>query len=260
MNPSPSLRRTSPSARRNQAGVSLIELMVGITIGLLVVVAAVGSLMYTRVSSTTVGDSSRLQQDAATAFRIIGHHVRQAGARRIQNVSATNPNVQFNPAYSGFGTTTTTVVLSGAEGASGATDTLRVSHDADPTIGVSDCLGQVPSTANVTNTFTLVGGELRCLGSATGSTTQAIIAGVEDFQVWYGVRTGLGVNSTLQYANASSVTWDRIETVMVCLRLAGDLSNNPGVDVTGCNGETISADGRIRRVFRRVYFMRNLGL
>ena len=44
---------------------------IGITIGLLVVVAAIGSFVYTRASSTTVGDSSRLQQDAATALRAV---------------------------------------------------------------------------------------------------------------------------------------------------------------------------------------------
>jgi hypothetical protein len=42
--------------------------------------------------------------------------------------------------------------------------------------------------------------------------------------------------------------------------MAGELSGNPGAAVTGCNGENIANDGRIRRVFFRVFNIRNLGL
>ena len=237
-----------PARLRSQAGLSLIELLVGITIGLLVVVAAVGSLVYTRVSSTSVGDSSRLQQDAATAFRIIGHQVRQAGARRIQTIPASG-NVEFNPSFGGLGTTTFYVV----QGTNGTnTDTLNVSFDIEPNLAATDCLGVLATGASVASAFSLVNGELRCTGV---STTGPLIEGAEDFQIWYGVKNG----TTLQYQAAPALT-DSIETVMICLRLAGELSNNPGVASVGCNGENIAADGRIRRVFFRVFNLRNQGL
>jgi type IV pilus assembly protein PilW len=238
------------AGRIHQSGLSLIELLVGLTIGLLVVVASVGSLVYTRASSTTVGDASRLQQDAATAFRIIGHHLRQGGARRLQ--PALGGNVQFNPNFGGFGPPALPVVVQGTNGA--ATDTLQISHDADDNSGTSDCLGTVAASTvnNITMTFALDGQDLRCTGL---SGTQPLVQGVEDLQVWYGIRTG----ALFQY-QAAPATFDNVESVMVCLRMAGELASNPGAAVIGCNGENIANDGRIRRVFFRVFNIRNLGL
>ncbi len=255
----------SRRARHRQAGVSLLELLIGITIGLLVVVAAVGSLVFTRTSSLSVDDSSRLQQDATNTFRILGHHIRQSGARRIVNPLAGNANVEFNSAYGGFGTnpnTSSPLVLQGTDGAGSAPDTLQVSYDTDPVLQSMDCIGAPTLVANnISSTFSVVGNELRCLGS--GSATQfALLQGVEDFQVLYGLRTG----DNLQYLTATAITasvpapWDRVETVQVCLRLVGELGNTPGADVAGCNGENVANDGRIRRVFFRVFKVRNQGI
>lgn len=243
-------------ASRRQRGLSLIELLVGLTIGLLVAIAAVGSLFYTKVSSTVVGDSSRLQQDASTAFRIIGMQIRQAGARPIENASAGNSLVQFNQSYGGLNTATL-VILGGTNGASNAADTLVISYSADATVDARDCLGQIPAGATVINTFTVASSELRCLGSAASATTQAVIAGVEDLQVWFGERTV----DNVRYQTADNVTdWNAVETVQVCLRLVGEAVGNPTVATPGClANQTITADGRLRRVFRQVFDLRNVG-
>ena len=66
--------------KTRQLGASIMELMVGITIGLLVVIAALGSLVYTHVSSTTMVDATRLQQKADSTFRLINFQTLQAGA------------------------------------------------------------------------------------------------------------------------------------------------------------------------------------
>lgn len=259
------IKSFSPLKSTQQRGVSLIELLIGIAIGLLVVLAAIGSLVYTRTSSTAVGDSTRLQQDASTVFRVLGHQIRQGGARRIVTSLPGSANVEFNSAYGGFGAnpnTGSTLILQGTDGAGNAPDTLQVSHDTDPVIQSVDCLGAASLVANnVQNTFSVVGNELRCLGSGS-ATAFALVQGVEDFQVWYGFRTG----DNLQYRTATAIgavvpaPWDQVETVQVCLRLAGELGNNPGADVTGCNGENIVSDGRIRRVLFRVFNIRNQGL
>lgn len=248
-------QHATPPPRR-QRGVSLIELLIGLTIGLLVAVAAVGSLVYTKVSSTTVGDSSRLQQDASTAFRIMGHQLRQAGARRLQDNGA---KVRFNPAYQGL-SANTFEILNGTEGTSNGTDTLVVSYDVDTTIDARDCLGQTPAGNMVSSTFRVVGRELQCLGSANAATSQALISGVEDMQVLYGVRTG----DDLRYRVASDVPdWGLVESVQVCLRLVGDVAGTPTVAAAtpGCiAGQTVNSDGRIRRVFTQVFNLRNVGL
>ena len=63
-----------------QRGVTLVELMVGIAIGLLVVAVATSALMVSRGISGTVSDASGLHQQAAHAMRVIGQQVRQAGS------------------------------------------------------------------------------------------------------------------------------------------------------------------------------------
>ncbi|WP_372661102.1 prepilin-type N-terminal cleavage/methylation domain-containing protein, partial [Hydrogenophaga sp.] len=209
--------REGDNNRSRQTGATLIELMIGLTIGLMVVVAAVGSLVYTRVASTTVGDSSRLYQDASTAFRIIGNHVRQGGARRVVNDTG-DARVRFNRDYVGFGSANATVVVTGTNGAGTSTDTLRISHDIDTSLDARDCLGQKPiaGSVNINNTFTVVDGELRCLGSGT-SGAQAIIAGVEDMQVLYGVKQvhPATISFDLLQYQASPTDWSAVETVMV---------------------------------------------
>ena len=63
-----------------QRGVTLVELMVGIAIGLLVVAVASSALMVSRGISGTVSDASGLHQQATHAMRVIGQQVRQAGS------------------------------------------------------------------------------------------------------------------------------------------------------------------------------------
>ena len=58
----------------------------------------------------------------------------------------------------------------------------------------------------------------------------------------------------------AAVPWDQVESVMVCLRMRSDQSNYQGVATTGCQNEAIAADGRVRRVFFRVFNIRNVGV
>lgn len=253
-----------------QTGISLIELLIGITIGLLVMLAAVGSLVYTRVSSTAVGDSSRLQQDASTAFRIIGHHIRQGGARRVRD--AGGGTTEFNGEYFGFGDVAVgSIVVTGVNGAADAPDTLQISNDRGAPVPVPpavdpwpnmnrDCLGAPSLLANnVTNTFSVVAGNLFCVGSGAVAGAN-LVQGVEDLQVWYGARNT--INDQLIYQTSPvPVVNQQIETVMVCLRISGEATGNPGVNSIGCiPGQDIANDGRIRRVFFRVFNIRNVGI
>ena len=66
-----------------QHGVTLIELMVGIAIGLLTIAVAMGALMVSRGVSGTVSDASSIQQQGAFAMRVIGLQLRQAGSLRL---------------------------------------------------------------------------------------------------------------------------------------------------------------------------------
>ena len=86
-----------------QKGVTLIELMVGITLGLLVIATATGALMASRGISSTVSEATTLQQQASYAFRVIGQQIRQAGSMQldlnpnIAQISTSNANIAMIP-------------------------------------------------------------------------------------------------------------------------------------------------------------------
>lgn len=76
---------------QGQRGLSLIETMVGITVGLLTVLAAVGTLMVTRQGSTTVSESYRLASAGNTAMRLIAATIRQGGAAELDQTVVGGP-------------------------------------------------------------------------------------------------------------------------------------------------------------------------
>lgn len=257
-------------ARKFQQGFSLIELMVGLTVGLLVVVAALGSLAYTQVSSGVVGDSARLHQEADNTFRILGFQIQQAGAINLGETTSDPAKVMFSSAFTGFDQTTTGAVsgqifsMHGLQGAGNAADTLRVSYQ-DINGTTHDCLGNAlgithPSrNIRVDNEFSLTNGELRCKGTANIN-GQPIAAGIEDFQVTYGVQTVAGSAMQYRFYTADQIIdWTNIQAVTICLQLVGEKRGNPqpGLAFTGCQGQTIANDGLLRKVFQRTYSLRN---
>lgn len=244
--------------RRAQGGFSLVELMVGLTIGLLVVLAAIGSLVFTQATSAVVDDGSFLQQKADAVLRNMGYHISQAGAHGM--MAAAEPGkVVFSSAYTGYNTSPAGVIynIHGVEGAGNAPDTLRVSYEDSGTS--RDCLGNRPATANVDNAFYISGTNLMCLG-ASAAAAQSIADGVEDFQVMYGVQTGAAGAEQYRFYTASSVLdWTNIQAVQVCLQMVGGNKGNPqpGLILKGCQGQTLTNDGLLRRVYQRTFSLRN---
>jgi type IV pilus assembly protein PilW len=274
--------------KTHQLGASIMELMVGITIGLLVVIAALGSLVYTHISSTTMVDATRLQQKADAAFRLINFQTLQAGA--IELTPTVDPaTVVFSTSYTGFNPITTTlatniVSVHGVDEDGLNKDILRISYQDNGTNTLRDCLGQTTADTNirVDNEFTYVAAsnELRCKGAAAGATAQPVLDGVEDFQVTYGIRT-VALNTKIenfQHLTAAQVDalppifddveknggdsapWARVSAINVCLQLRGDTQGNPqpGMNpIVSCAGPIVANDGRLRRVFRRTFSLRN---
>lgn len=269
-----------------QRGLSLMELLVGITIGLLVVIAALGTLASTQLTSTTVGDSARLQQKADFIFRSMGFQLRQAGAIDIAAPAPGSEVVAYSTAFTGYGgLTSPNLIVSGLEGASSSPDTLRVSYEEQ--VGVSrDCLGNLPigtTTVDrrVDNQFSIGtganAGRLMCLGNGS-ATPQALADGVEDFQVTYGVRTvatpalpiappAVRVPDDANYREfkagtppfGTAATPNAVNSITVCLQLRGDLRDDARKlgGITGCGGTTVAADGFMRRVYRNTFLLRS---
>lgn len=238
-----------------QKGVGLIELLVGLGIGLLVTLAALGGLVQARLAASAVNESTRLQQDASTAMRVLGHQLRQAGALAL--VDAPGGQVVFR--LDTVDDQNRPLGVSGTEAGTQGTDTLVVSHGLDPAVDDRDCLGQTPAGTVVRSSFRVAGQELQCLGSAARPTYQGLVSGVEDFQVWYGVRQ----DSRLQYRVADAVVdWTSVVSVQICLVLVGEQRSHPtgAPPFPGCGDARLNTgDGRLRRAFRQVFHLRSRG-
>jgi type IV pilus assembly protein PilW len=91
-------RSISPSHRLRQAGLTLVELMVAMLLGLVVIGAVVSVLLTSRQSYTTTGGLSQLQDNARIAFELMARDIRQAGSTPCGN-SAVNDMLAGNGWY-----------------------------------------------------------------------------------------------------------------------------------------------------------------
>lgn len=270
--------------------MTLVELMVGLAIGLLVVAVVMGAMMVSRGISGTVSDASELQQQAAYALRVIGQQVRQAGSLYL------NPNPAGAAAENARAAAVafeTTAPAAGSDlGFNPATDTLG---GADTTLSVGyrrykepvygsaadqalsrNCLGGPADTSGdlrVENNFALVGSELRCGGNDTAASPQAIIQNVADFQVRYLLQDNSAPGDPkLQYVDAATVgtDWGKVQAVQVCLVLYGNepIDMPAGSSYLGCDGTTAvdmttltgARAKRMHIAFRSVFQLRSQGL
>lgn len=267
----------SNSRPNTQRGVTLLELLVGITIGLLTIAVAMGALMVSRGVTGSVSDVSDLQQQASYAFRVIGTQLRQSGSIKLK-MSATKLETDLTPALvaepvafeTDFtdGTNTFTLAtdtLSGLDspGASeyklttgyrNYTETVYLAKDPakplDPESVLRNCLGGSGTPTLIQSQFVLnvATNELRCNGPTTsGNDIQPIVRNVANFQVRYLMQTAAGTgNPNLRYVNAATVGapgtpgWAQVFAVEVCLVLFGNEKLNlpAGSTYTDCDGAT----------------------
>lgn len=235
----------STRSTRRQRGVGLVELLVALVIGLLISMAAIGTMAHSRATAATLGEAMRLHQDLATALRIIEHQVRQAGASGL--VGAGGKTVEFRAVDAAM----SPALLEGTQGEGPAPDTLRTGLDADASIDARDCLGNKPLGERITSSFELVEENLRCKGSGHKDPAP-LVEGVEDFQLRYAVRSDEGI----QYVETPA-DWRLVQGVEVCLRLVSGARSQSKRLMTGCRGEPVADDGRMRRVVLRVMNLRN---
>lgn len=250
------LESSCPRARRSrQRGVGLIELLVGMTVGLLVIAAAIGTLMISRGTSSSISDISRLQQQGSFALRVIGVQLRQTGSVE-PGLDGQTRLFAFGAAVPTYGATNAAV--SGSDGVNSGSDTLSVATMASqglPTTQRRDCVGRaVAAGTRMQAQFRIDGAELKC---SAGGTSQALIENVADFQVWYRVATGAGTRIMSATDVETASQWGSVTAVEVCLDLKGDEPTpDPGSTYLDCNGTRSARDGRVHLVFRNVFDLR----
>lgn len=267
----------------HEQGLSLIELMVAMSLGLLLMLAIgtiyVGSAQTYRVQD----DFGRLQEAGRTALDMIGHSLRQAGFADIP-VGPVDTKISFE----GY-------TISGVNGADGDPDSLVVQYDG--TTGDSTCQGADAVAGSVIQDYFNLdtdNDELQCEGinaAAAGiaydtppcddpdypepspATSpicgQPLMDNVEDLQFLYGIDTD--ADQTVNRYTSEPANWGQVITVKVCV-LAH--SQNLGIVAGGgqrylnCNGAlamdgdtdndfTVAGDTRLRRAFVATFNLRN---
>lgn len=254
-----------------QRGVTLLELLVGITIGLLTIAVAMGALMVSRGVTGTVSDASDIQQQASYAFRIMGQQLRQSGSIKLK-LSATKLEGDITPALVGEPVAFETDFTDGTNAFTLATDTLSgldspgaseyklttgyrnyaepVYTSASEQSMLRNCLGGNGTPTLIQSQFVLnvATNELRCNGpSAGGNDIQPIVRNVANFQVRYLMQSAAGTgNPNLRYVDAATVGapgtpgWAQVFAVEVCLVLYGNekIDLPAGSSYTDCDGAT----------------------
>ena len=280
---------------RRQRGVTLIELMVSITVGLLLVLF-VSTLYLSSRSSARINDaSSRMQEEGRSVMYLIGRNLMQAGFGTLTSSDmATFVSKAKLTDFTGDGLlgcqkgfdTPSSLASKACKETGTAKPAFQVSYRVDntysSTLGIgTDCNGQEAKYKDdgsefgatdkryATNRFYLntTNKTLNCVGN--GGTEQPLLANVEDMQISYGLATSTtmydadGFRSIERYVDADGVgtAWGDVLSVEVCL----ELSSNPNENVTpnaqtylNCSGTSVDApDRRLHTVMRSVFALRN---
>lgn len=241
--PEAAVKRIQQTRRRTpQKGMTLVELMVGITIGLLVVAIATTALMVSRGVSGTVSDASGIQQQASYAIRVMGAQMRQAGslflnpnptgiaaaatesflqpvAFETDSKDPTNVGLPFNPAVNTIKSTTTSIT----SGFRRYKDKMHGSVDEQSLM--RNCMGGPIDTSTdqvVQSAFTFDAekNELLCNGNNAGA--QPIVQNVAEFQLRYLIQdnsvTGF---PAIQVTTTPPTNWSQVQAIEVCMVLYG---------------------------------------
>ncbi|MEH6498002.1 MAG: PilW family protein [Pseudoalteromonas distincta] len=235
------------TSRLKQSGLTLIELMVAMLIGLILSLAAIQLLATNQRTFAVQQALSGLHEDGQMVVRYMAADIRNAGRGSI--LMGTIPPIIFDPAFD-------------PRSLEGGTDNdeMVVNY-----FGTSDCEGNASvNEEEVINRYYVVDEELRCSGNRGGAGSFVVLLqNVERFQVQYGIDTdldsGLGVT---QYVNAG----EQGDHPVVAIRFALLLSSGNNVvqsrpqerDYYVLGEQNQSAEDRsIRRVFTSTVQLRN---
>lgn len=230
-------------------------MLAGLVVGMLVVVAALGTLLLSREAAGTVADLSQLQQQGTYALHVMGSQFRQAGATEVLRNEATGLHAFGASRAQAAGTD---FAVFGVDGRDARPDKVSVAFAAAASAkapGQFDCSGSgVAGGDRVDATFEVDSkGQLSC----TGRRKQPLVRGVADFQVHYRVHTPGGVQIMEAREVEALRRWDAVAAIEICLDLQGDeKSPVPGDTYRGCNGSNRPSNGRTHLVFRNVFGLR----
>jgi len=237
-------------------GVTLIELMISLVIGIVVIGAVLISYIGSGQTNKRQAAYAEMNENAQIALSILRSDLLLAGYARATGVLNTGGVKTLSRTFSGqpilgcglgfVSENTTGVAICNAAGT--GTPAIQVSYEADvtnttptadpiplPTDCVGRSLGEVPLVAGATtyyvthNRYYLATGnsgrsELFCASAAMDAGVaipgQALVDNVEAMQIWYGEAGAAGSRQIVRYVAAGPavvIDWQNIISVRVCL-------------------------------------------
>lgn len=279
--------------RRASRGLALPELMVALAIGLALILAGTALLMLTRSTYLLTDDRARIEESGRFAIEVISQAVRQAGYRDWSAAGAAGADWL---AVTGLDAPSLKEAPDGIGGPYGAavngSDVLALRFDGNRSgsgdTAMKNCAGaSVPADgpgagssifyiANDSNGEP----ELRCkYRTARGWNSDALVRGVEAFQVLYGLDGEEGIGAPRPYLSAGAVAseadgWRRVSAVKLALLVRG---SQPGparsrrYDLFGAGHDYASerdarieeaqlpaaSRGLLRRIYGATVYLRN---
>ena len=264
------MRQISPLAR-GQRGISLIEVMISLSIGLVLLGALAYFFIGSQQMNRTHDDLSRMQESGRNAMEILGKAIRQAG-------------YQLDVDQGFFGDAIVGTDFGGT-GAGAPADTITIRHDpawmSDTTVPnnpfrgqENDCSSTLVNSNNGANPttgarpinnnqviygFSVAGGNLLCNTVAGNPAAGGVVVvdNIENMQITYGI--GDGAETITSYTEApTAAQFSQVAAVRVSLLVRGPsaglaVNNQPyiynGIPVT-------STDGFLRQVYTSTFTVR----
>jgi type IV pilus assembly protein PilW len=198
----------------NQRGLTLVEIMVAITIGLFLLGGLFTVVQNTRQVFGKQNQLTLLQENERIALTVIADVVQQAGY--FPDPTVNTAGIVATP-------------ITGTYNATAPGDTFAVAYRTRSGDGVVNCSGQQNTTGadvTYTNAFSVNGtGQLIC---TIGGTNFVLANGIQTMSVLYGVVTNVSancLNCVDNYLNATQVAgnWPNVVSVMVTLTFANPL-------------------------------------
>lgn len=217
---------------RKQAGMSLVEVMVAMTIGLIILIALGYFFLGSVRSSRSTDDVSRMQESGRNALELMGRAIRQAGYRTDKEVFELT-SFTGNPI-------------------AGTASTITLQYNAQAG-GELNCDG-TSETGLVTAAFEVSGGALTCskTASATGvasGTKTVMVDNIESMQIMYGIDTGDtsgNRDGSIDSYTATPSDFKQVAAVRIMLTVKGPTLN-----------AAVGGDGYLRQTYNSTFTVRN---
>ncbi len=232
------LRHTPRRAR--QAGFTLVEMLVAVTIGLVVIFGMTATFVNLKNTFRSQDKLGQLQDNERLALTFLTNSVNEAGYYPDpKNASPINVPATAAPAtvpVSPGGTMPAGMGIYGTADGGTATspESLQTAYASTNTDGLLSCIGTSyagAGTHSVRNIYYVdpATSSLMCrvlldgLASDTmtnSGTPQVLVTGIKTMQVVYGLATGGGTQVTTYVGPGSVTAWDTVKAVRITLNFA----------------------------------------